>query len=435
MLGTGTYGAVFKATHKITKETRAVKAIAKAKVKNPESFKNEISIMKKLDHPNIIKLYEIFEDTRYIYLVMELCTGGELFDRISTKGHFTEAEAADVFGQIMHALVYCHSFNICHRDLKPENFLYLNTNEDSPLKIIDFGLSKVYQANTAMTTRAGTPYYIAPEVLEGRYEQSCDIWSAGVILYILLCGYPPFYGNSDRQILEAVKKGKYDFDSDEWKSVSKEAKDLIQRMITVEDKRLTAAQVLEHPWFKNEKKNTDTTLTINVGQLRNFINASKLQKAVLTCMASQLSEHEIMDLRKAFLSLDKNGDGTITIDELKEGLAKLPDIKASEIQQIMSNIDTDGSGKIDYTEFLAATMETGLYLKEEKLYMAFKMFDKDGNGTISADELKAVLGNDESYAGKDQKFWNDLIKEADLNGDGEIDYNEFITMMGKAGGK
>jgi len=319
--------------------------------------------------------------------------------------------------------------------LKPENFLYLNNSDDSPLKVIDFGLSKIAQANNVMTTRAGTPYYIAPEVLQGKYDQSCDIWSAGVILYILLCGYPPFYGDSDRQILESVKKGKFAFDGEEWEGVSKEAKDLITKMITLPTKRLTAAQVLEHPWMKTGTQNTKAKLSMNLGQLRNFINASKLQKAVLTCMASQLSEFEIMDLRKVFLALDKNGDGTITLDELKEGLSKLPDIKANEIQQIMNSIDTDKSGKIDYTEFLAATMETNLYLKEEKLFMAFKMFDKDGNGKISAQELKEVLGNAELYSEKDEKAWDDLIKEADLNGDGEIDYNEFLTMMNKFSGK
>jgi len=402
VLGTGSYGAVFKGIHKISKAPRAIKAIAKSKVKNPSSFKNEIEIMKKLDHPNIIKLYEIFEDSRYVYLVMEVCSGGELFERITAKGHFSEAEACDVFNQIMHALYYCHSFNICHRDLKPENFLYLNGADDSPLKVIDFGLSKISQANNVMTTRAGTPYYIAPEVLQGKYDQSCDIWSAGVILYILLCGYPPFYGDSDRQILESVKKGKFAFDGEEWDGVSKEAKDLITKMITLPTKRLTAAQVLEHPWMKLGNQYNKTKLSMNLGQLRNFINASKLQKAVLTCMASQLSEFEIMDLRKVFLALDKNGDGTITLDELKEGLAKLPDIKANEIQQIMNSIDTDKSGKIDYTEFLAATMETNLYLKEEKLFMAFKMFDKDGNGKISAQELKEVLGS--NYCQFDKKL-------------------------------
>ena len=170
--------------------------------------------MRTLDHPNVIKLYELFEDARNVYLVMELCTGGELFDKIINKGHFTEKEAAFIFQQIISAIFYCHKNFIVHRDLKPENFLFQNPDFRSTLKIIDFGLSKIWakgEDQKSFRTRAGTPYYIAPEVLAGDYDESCDIWSSGCILYILLCGYPPFYGSSDAQILERVKKGAYSF--------------------------------------------------------------------------------------------------------------------------------------------------------------------------------------------------------------------------------
>lgn len=164
--------------------------------------------MRNLDHPNIIKLYETFEDSRNIYLVMEICEGGELFDRIIDKGQFSETEARVIFTQMIQAINYCHSNGIAHRDLKPENFLFLTKAEDSPIKVIDFGLSKHFDekgGHSAMTTRAGTPYYISPEVLSGNYDESCDIWSSGVILYILLSGVPPFGGDSDPEILEAVK--------------------------------------------------------------------------------------------------------------------------------------------------------------------------------------------------------------------------------------
>jgi len=432
-LGEGTYGNVIKGYTKEGNNPRAIKVIPKSKVKNPERFKLEIEIMRHLDHPNIMKLYETFEDPRHVYLVMDLCTGGELFDRIIDKGRLSEAEARNVFLQIMRALFYCHSNKICHRDLKPENFLLLDKSEEAPIKVIDFGLSVMFEYDkdgnkVHMDTKAGTPYYIAPEVLAGKYDEQCDIWSAGVILYILLCGYPPFYGNNDNQILSAVKKGKFDFDGAEWKAVSESAKDLIKKMLCPVAERLKAGEVLEHPWFKENLKE-EATLPVNFSSLKNFRNSEKLKKATLTYIATQCSDAEIGELGKVFHSLDKNGDGVLTIEELKGGLEEfhVSAEKAHDILQIFKSIDTDGSGTINYTEFLAATMEKSVYLKEEKLWAAFKMFDKDGNGKISADELKEVLGSEE--LDHDMEYWAHMIQEADVDGDGEIDYNEFIQMM------
>lgn len=165
--------------------------------------------MQQLDHPNVIKLYEYFEDEENVYLVCELCAGGELFDRIIKAEFFEEDQAAEIFRQILQALNYCHTQNIVHRDLKPENFLFQTEADDSDLKIIDFGLSKIMEGGRIhrMKTRAGTPYYISPEVLAGNYDVSCDMWSAGCMLYILLCGYPPFYGDNNQEILEMVRVG------------------------------------------------------------------------------------------------------------------------------------------------------------------------------------------------------------------------------------
>jgi len=437
VLGSGTYGSVIKASTKEGNQLRAIKVIPKSKVKDAERFKSEIEILAQLDHPNIIKLYETFEDNRHVYLVTELCKGGELFDRIISKGHFTEAEARNTFIQIMHAINYCHTNQICHRDLKPENFLLLDERPETTLKVIDFGLSKVFsklkeqkpQAKVSMTTRAGTPYYISPEVLAGNYDESCDIWSAGVILYILLCGYPPFYGNTDAQILEAVKKGYYDFSSPEWKDVSESAKDLIKKMLCKPDKRLKADAVLRHPWMvaKLDKKD-EKPLKLNYQMLRHFRNSEKLKKVALTFIASQMSESEIGGLAAIFHKLDKNGDGVLTFEEMQAGLSEMSDKAAKEIKAVIDSIDTDKSGTINYTEFIAATMERSVYLKEEKLWAAFKLFDKDGNGKISASELRDVLGADDNCK-NDIKYYEQMIKEADLNGDGEIDYSEFIKMM------
>jgi calcium-dependent protein kinase len=244
-LGSGTYGVVKKAIHKKTKQVRAVKVIARKKIKNWERFLTEVKILQTLDHPNIIKLYEYFEDDKNVYLVTEMCTGGELFDKIIEKEYFDEAYASKIFKQILNAINYCHKLDIAHRDLKPENFLYESTQENSEIKVIDFGLSKIcHTKNTGkierLKTKAGTPYYISPEVLAGNYDKQCDLWSAGCILYILLCGYPPFYGEDDQEILRAVQKGVFDFNGEEWDDVSKEAKDLIKKLITKPERRLTA---------------------------------------------------------------------------------------------------------------------------------------------------------------------------------------------------
>ena len=288
-LGSGSYGHVYRVKNKITGETRACKQMAKGKISDMNKFNLEINIMSKTDHPSIIKLYEIYEDTRNIYLVMEECTGGELFDRIISRVEsgkmYTEKQATKIFQQMISAICYCHSQGICHRDLKPENILFLTKDEDSPIKVIDFGLSRVTAdlkkegKQAHMTTRVGTAYYVSPEVLQGYYDEKCDVWSAGVLLYILLSGDPPFNGANDNEIYRCIAKRKYSFPDNEWKNISHEAKDLIQHMLCDHDKRYTAAQVLEHPWIAQCASNAVGTLTnVNIEALKSYKNANKLKK-------------------------------------------------------------------------------------------------------------------------------------------------------------
>ena len=234
-LGSGSYGKVFQVKNKITGETRACKQLAIKHIQNYEKFMLEINILSKMDHPNIIKLYEVFEDKRYVYLVMEECTGGELFDkiieRLQNDSIFTEKEAAKIFKQMMMSIAYCHKEGICHRDLKPENLLLLNKKDDTNIKVIDFGLSNIFidkqGKEIKMTSKVGTAYYVSPEVLSGNYDKSCDVWSAGVILYILLCGDPPFNGANDNEIYKKIKTKKFGYTNPLWSNISDEAKDLI----------------------------------------------------------------------------------------------------------------------------------------------------------------------------------------------------------------
>eukprot|EP00427_Karlodinium_veneficum_P026167 CAMPEP_0169214206 /NCGR_PEP_ID=MMETSP1016-20121227/17219_1 /TAXON_ID=342587 /ORGANISM="Karlodinium micrum, Strain CCMP2283" /LENGTH=521 /DNA_ID=CAMNT_0009291987 /DNA_START=46 /DNA_END=1611 /DNA_ORIENTATION=+ len=433
-LGEGSYGAVSKCTNKSTGVTRAVKSISKSQMKNLDRFKQEIAIMKIMDHPNIIKLYESFEDHRNIYLVMELSTGGELFDRIIDAGHFTEVQAACVMQHMFRAIFYMHENHICHRDLKPENFLFASKDpiEKCALKVIDFGLACKFSADQVLTTKAGTPYYVAPQVLAGKYDQSSDLWSLGVIMYVVLCGYPPFYGETDADVLAKVRLGNFSFNAADWKNISEDAKNLIRMLLKMNPKdRYTAEQALNHVWVRNKApKSQNVALQASLmDNLRGFKAQNRLKKAALHVIASQLGESQIKNLRETFMAMDGNGDGLLTVNEMKEGLnrAGLKEIP-SDLQQIMEDVDSDGSGVIDYTEFLAATLDKKVYMCEDVCWQAFRIFDRNGDGKIDRSEIKLVLndGDVQNQAASDMAA---IMQEIDKNNDGEIDFQEFMEMM------
>eukprot|EP00418_Pyrodinium_bahamense_P093696 CAMPEP_0179042224 /NCGR_PEP_ID=MMETSP0796-20121207/16556_1 /TAXON_ID=73915 /ORGANISM="Pyrodinium bahamense, Strain pbaha01" /LENGTH=497 /DNA_ID=CAMNT_0020738601 /DNA_START=34 /DNA_END=1527 /DNA_ORIENTATION=+ len=438
-IGSGSYGSVSKATHKPTGSVRAVKTIAKAVAgkskKGLERLMSEIDIMAMMDHPSIVKLYETFEDHHNLYLVMELCSGGELFDRIVEAGHFAETEAAVVMRQMISAVNYMHSVGVCHRDLKPENFLFLSRTDPIPnnlLKLIDFGLSATIQKGKYFSTKAGTPYYVAPQVLDGRYDQSCDIWSCGVIMFVLLCGYPPFYAETDDEVLKLVKKGVYTFNKADWSCVSNDAKDLISHVLKMSPSgRYTASQALKHVWItKKAPRAQKVTSKSLVNNLRGFRSTNKFKKVALQVIAGQLSEDRIKSLRESFMAMDKNQDGTLSFTEIKEGLTQVNSFPP-DLQQVFKDIDVDNSGVIDYTEFLAATLDARLYLQEDVCWSAFCVFDKNGDGRISLEELKSVLksGDLEGLIGK--QTVEEVMAEVDSDGNGMIDFQEFMQMMRK----
>ena len=429
-LGKGSYGKVYRIKNRTTGEIRACKQLSKSNIKDLDKFNREIDILIKTDHPNIIKLYEVFEDSRFLFLVMEECNGGELFEKImkhiETKKMYSEKEAAKIFKQMMSAIAYCHSNKICHRDLKPENILYSSEDENSLIKVIDFGLSRIWKGKN-MTTKVGTAYYVSPEVLAGKYDERCDIWSAGVILYILLSGEPPFNGHNDNEIYRRICKMTFTFPENKWRKISKEAKELIKMMLSPEDKRPTATQVLEHEWFKQVESEKETQLDFDLDKIKKYIHSNNLKKIVLTFIASRLKDNEVSDLRETFKAFDINKDGSITFDELKIGLTKL-NIDITTIKDIFNSIDTDKSGRIDYTEFIAATLDEKLYLQEQRLYEVFKTFDKDNTGRITIEEIMKVLKLENDNPESEEKV-KQILKGIDKNGNGQINYNEFLDMM------
>jgi calcium/calmodulin-dependent protein kinase I len=283
LLGTGNFAEVKLATKRDTNKRVAVKIIDKTRVEGKEGMlESELNIMKKAQHPNIVGLLDDFDTVDKLYLVLELVEGGELFDRIVNKGSFTERDASRITRQMSSAVGYLHSLDIVHRDLKPENLLFRTEDPDSDIMVADFGLSKLINDDMALETACGTPNYVAPEILEQKgYGKAVDMWSVGIITYIMLCGYPPFHHDNDTVLFKKIMSGVFQFDQAYWSAVSDSAKDLISKLLVVDPKkRLTAEQVLEHPWVSG-KTAADTSLDSVATRLSEYRSArGRFKKAV-----------------------------------------------------------------------------------------------------------------------------------------------------------
>lgn len=434
-LGRGQFGVTYLATEKKTGEQYACKSIAKRKLvtkEDVEDIKREVAIMHHLaGHPNVVKLKEAYEDKQSIHIVMELCAGGELFDRIIARGHYSERAAANLIRTIVQVVEYCHDLGVMHRDLKPENFLLSNKKEDAMLKTTDFGLSMFFKPGDVFTDIVGSAYYVAPEVLRRHYGVEADVWSCGVILYILLCGVPPFWAENEQGIFDAVLRGHIDFDSDPWPRISTSAKDLVRKMLRQDVKqRLTAREVLNHPWVKVDGDAPDVPMDPAVlTRLKQFSAMNKMKKLALRVIAKNLTEEEIMGLKQLFKAMDTDNSGAISYQELKEGLKKHgSNLPEAQIKQLMEAADVDNSGTIDYEEFITATVHLNKVEKEEHIYEAFRHFDTDNSGYITVDELKAALSDEHNIQPGDVE---EIIAEVDTDNDGKINYEEFSAMMRK----
>jgi len=248
----------------------------------------EMEILQRVDHPNIIKLHEMIEAENKLYFVMELVTGGELFDRIVEKGSYSEEDAKVLVRKIVGAIEYLHKQDIAHRDLKPENLLVKSIEDDTEVKIADFGLSKIIDKDKMMQTACGTPGYVAPEVLNAEgYDREVDMWSVGVITYILLCGFPPFYSESVPEVFEQIMKAEFDYPEEYWDEISGEAKDFINHLLIVDvAKRMTADQALQHPWLRLEQSRGKDKKRSALGKfqqkMRNYVAGRKASKVSIT---------------------------------------------------------------------------------------------------------------------------------------------------------
>ncbi|KQK10428.1 calcium-dependent protein kinase 3 isoform X2 [Brachypodium distachyon] len=433
-LGRGEFGVTYLCMDRDTKELLACKSISKRKLRTPvdvEDVRREVAIMRHLPKSHsIVSLREACEDEGAVHLVMELCEGGELFDRIVARGHYTERAAANVTRTIVEVVQLCHRHGVIHRDLKPENFLFANKKENSPLKAIDFGLSIFFKPGEKFSEIVGSPYYMAPEVLKRNYGPEIDIWSAGVILYILLCGVPPFWAETEQGVAQAILRGNIDFKREPWPNVSENAKDLVRRMLEPDPKiRLTAKQVLEHHWLQNAKKAPNVPLgDIVKSRLKQFSRMNRFKRRALRVIADHLSAEEVEDIKEMFKAMDTDNDGIVSCEELKSGIAKFGShLAESEVQMLIEAVDTNGKGALDYAEFLAVSLHLQRMANDEHLRRAFLFFDKDGNGYIEPDELREALKDD--GAADSMEVVNDILQEVDTDKDGKISYDEFVAMM------
>ena len=446
-LGEGSFAAVYRVQNRITDSIRAMKIINKSASCSPEDDKeifNEINILRTLDHPNILKIFEFYSNKESYSIVTELCSGGELFQEIVDKGPFNENYSAYVMFQILSAINYCHNMKIVHRDLKPENILIVDRDKNNfpRIKICDFGTSKMFEKGAIQRKLVGSSYYIAPEVLKKHYDEKCDLWSCGVILYILLSGRPPFGGENDKEIMERVAIGKYDLQSSPFNKVSKSGIDLIQKLLIMDPKkRISAQDALLHPWFKENKSKElfnqikdESTLKKLINNLKAYRKDSIIQETALAYLVHNFPQmKDVVNACKLFNQIDVNGDGKINKAELLKGLqAKYKsDTLEQDVEQIYKNIDMDNNGYIEYEEFVRAAVSKERFINENVLRFAFRYFDKDGSGEITFDEIEDVFKQSITDKAKVHESLKQIISEVDSNGDGIISFNEFSEVMKK----
>lgn len=395
-----------------------------------EELNNEVGVLRSLDHPNIVKAYEIYYGKRNIHIVMEICNGGDLYSRRP----YSEKESARIVQKLLSAVHYLHEKRIVHRDLKFENIMFENTSESAEVKLIDFGLSKkfLHGHQTLMFGCVGTIHTMAPQVLNSEpYDSQADLWSIGVVAYMLLSDTSPFYETNKQILIEKVRAGKLTFYAKEvWESISNEAKNFVSNLIKVDpEERFTAKQALAHEWLHRDLnpshiKPKDETMVQIYQKLENFAEVSEFQKIALAVLAHKSSTDEIIELRKAFNEFDTECNGIISIHEFRAAMEKSNDVSYSYTQDQMDEMFhkiKSKEGVIQYSEFLAATLEVHGRIVEERLAEAFDRIDSDDSGYISRKNLQEILGLDYS-----EERLNRILSDVETNKDGKICFDTFI---------
>jgi calcium-dependent protein kinase len=437
-IGSGRFGVVYNGTHRETGEKVAIKTIRKKKGSFDSTIlTQEIDILSKIDNERTLKLVDVYEDGHSVHIVCEWLDGGELFDRIIALGEdvHSEASASNIMREICMAVKYLHGKNITHRDLKPENIMFRqsktnkncnngrydnNNNFDdniSDVVLVDFGMSCEFVSGEKMSAQVGSPSYVAPEVLNGEYDESADMWSLGVILYILLSGEPPFHGDSPSQTMRKVREGEYDMDQNTWRFVSESGKKLVLGLMEMDPKkRLTITEVLSHEWW-DEAAGKLIPLPANVAtSITEFQRQNQIKRKTISIITKGISDlPEFDELRASFQNFDKDNDGIITVEELGRAIKTLEIVlNSDDLESIVNQIDQDMDGRISFEEFLAAVIHKEMILDTERLKKAFDYFDVDKSGKIDVDELFAITG--------DMDEARKAMKEYDIDNDGAMNF-------------
>ncbi|KAL3793600.1 hypothetical protein ACHAWO_001649 [Cyclotella atomus] len=398
-----------------------------------DELKNEIEVLRSLDHPNIVKAYEVYESRRNLFVVMEFCSGGDLYIRAP----YTENEAASLMTQLCSAISHMHKHDIVHRDLKFENVMFESKDEFSPIKVLDFGLSKKFLPGMTklMTEGVGTLYTMAPQVLNGIYSSKADCWSLGVIAFVLLSQRKPFAAETRAKTKELIMRCQYRFDHRDWDGISQDAKDFVSSLIVYDpNKRFSAKKALDHPWLKKNSNEKDIRALVEYKKQTSLMNhvhdniigyarMSSLKRIASVVVAHKSSAAEILEIRKAFEAYDTEKDGVISLSEFKAVFSQF-NYTDEEMNDMFDNVDINGCNEITFTEFIAATLTLHGRIEEKRLAEAFDLIDEDDTGYISKENLEKLLGKS-----VDPERVESLIREVDVDGDVRIYFSDFIAMF------
>lgn len=443
-LGKGSFGSVFKVQNIKTNEIRALKVIKKTSIiyqDDDHKFLKEIEILIKLEHPNIIKIYEYYTDDINFYLITDYISNGELYNYVYKAKSFNERQTQYIMKQVLCAVNYLHLNNIAHRDIKLENILVeqeITSNDEQLLnvKLIDFGTSNYVKTENTnyFTVKVGSPFYMAPEVLNKKYNNKCDIWSCGVIMFMLLRGHPPFKGENQEELFKSIQNDIINYN--EMTELSELAKELMSKMLERNvDLRYSADECLKHKWMKiyNEKSEVmkREVVTSALNNISNYHATEKLQQATMAYIVHFISfNKEVEDLKTVFNEFDKNKDGLLSFEEIDHAFTRYCTNKGlqnftqkNKLIQMLDEIDTEKTGHISYEQFLRISIDQREILNENNLRSAFEKFDTNKDGKLSKEEIKNVLGI------KDFAYVNELLKLVDENKDGFISFEEFKSLM------